>query len=240
MRCLFSLFFVCSLAMATQEKDEQRFQSLYNEVCAISASATNLTPRAAGKIRYGAEPYQALLQMDFPVVPLVVNCCEQARERGSESDFIMATNLWYSLTLQQPNPVFHPLLCVSPKQRWDGGEELADLWTKSLLDQLRRTKKGNGEADSIILQAAIAAQGVFALPMLFEELDSGAEDLMPIFRRFQWPADDIPDMNPDALRKWWQRNRERYRMPHMVPDFRQRYPHCNWLWVETMSIRKGC
>lgn len=230
-----------SLANSAAAMDEDRFMSLYRDACNHAAAAEGLTPRKAGKIRFDSPAYGELRRQGPSCLARIAGVCTLARRPdGTYSDYGVSTNLWVEVTLQNDNPQFNPLAHTDPQLRFDGGRELAKAWTKSLLKGMRRNAESGNIHDAAVLRAAIAAQGIFALPTLFEELEAGAPDLLPVFERIRWPPEDTPEITPQSLQDWWHRNEEKYRLPTIVPDFLQRHPGCSILWVDSLSVLRFC
>lgn len=239
------LFFsTVSAALGLGNADEARFWNLYTNLCSYARQYEDKPMEKTYQTIVQQDAWKEMLRMGFSIAPLVVRASEEAGvQEEPHFDAWISSNLWVSITLQNPDPRINPLVSVSPKTRWDGGRELARSWTHSLLRDLRGTTGtvyGDKPVDRAILQRAVAAQGVFALPTLFEELDNGATDVLPILQLIRWPESDVPPMEPSLLKQWWEKHRMNYMLPPMSPTFLEDHPGCNPFGVDVITIVRCC
>lgn len=239
------LFFsTVSAALGLGNADEARFWNLYTNLCSYARQYEDKPMEEAYQAIVQQDAWKEVLRMGFSIAPFVVRASEKAGvQEEPHLDAWISSNLWFSVTLQNPDPRINPLVSVSPETRWDGGRELARSWTRRLLRLFRATNAGvyaDLPVDQAILKRAVAAQGVFALPTLFEELEGGATDVLPILQLLRWPEDDAPDMESPSLKQWWEKHRMDYVLPPMSPTFLEDHPDCRPLDVDVTTILRGC
>ena len=102
---------------------------------------------------------------------------------------------------------------------WKGGKQLAQTRVQFLLSEMRRARQDGRNEDFTRAKTALVGQGIFSVEPLFDALESGDKDVVPVLTEFSWIKDECPDADSEQLIAWWSENKERFSLPERENGF---------------------
>lgn len=155
--------------------------------------------------RLQSEHFQAILKMGPEILPLVAEKCIQ------DTDFQWRGWIWTSLTRMQNDPTINPWAKDTIKTWWEGGAKLAKARTTLLLNEMKKAKEEGRVNDVEKAQQGLRALGILSLETLFEELETGVDDVAPIIQSILSGETKVTDKA--QMHDWWRKNKHRYALP---------------------------
>ena len=147
--------------------------------------------------------------------------------------------LWDAITFQGrfQNPDF-PWVDETIAKVWEGGAEIENARAEYLLCEWRAAREEVRTNDVCRAKSALVSLGLFAFPTLFNELQSGHDDVVELLEAVRWRSRWRKELNTDpkafdrqTLLDWWAANKKAYELPRQSPDFRGSADL--WKWKRT-------
>lgn len=114
---------------------------------------------------------------------------------------------------------------------WRAGDAVATARSRLLVEEMRQAKSENRAWDERRAKGNLQLMGIFAFPILFEELSLGRDDVMEILAAEEWDGANKPVLTKEGLTGWWLKNKTRYELPKQADDYTEG-PRL-WKWKRT-------